>query len=55
MLLGSEALLQEDRLVELFADWPDEYFPLCALHPSRHHPPAKTRALLDFVVALLAR
>lgn len=55
MLLGSEALLQEGRLVELFADWPDEYFPLYALHLSRHHPPAKTRAFLDFVVALLAR
>jgi len=54
MLLGSEALLEEGKLVELFADWPDEHFPLYALHPSRHHPPAKTRAFLDFVMALLA-
>lgn len=54
MLLGSEALLAEGKLVELFADWPDEHFPLYALHPSRHHPPAKTRAFLDFVMALLA-
>lgn len=55
MLLGSEALLKEGRLVELFAGWPDKYFPLYALHPSRHHPQAKTRAFLDFVAALLVR
>ncbi|MFS2036058.1 LysR family transcriptional regulator [Polaromonas sp. CT11-55] len=52
MTLGSEALLAGGKLVELFPDWPDEHFPLYALHPSRHHPPAKTRAFLDFVVSL---
>jgi DNA-binding transcriptional LysR family regulator len=52
MTLGSEALLASGKLVELFPDWPDEHFPLYALHPSRHHPPAKTRAFLDFVVSL---
>jgi DNA-binding transcriptional LysR family regulator len=53
MTLGSEALLASGKLVELFPDWPDEHFPLYALHPSRHHPPAKTRAFLDFVISLL--
>ena len=54
MALGSENLLAEGKLIELFPDWPDERFPLYALHPSRHRPPAKTRAFLDFVVALTA-
>lgn len=52
MELGAESLLAEGRLVDLFPDWPDERFPLYALHPSRHHPPAKTRAFLDFVITL---
>jgi len=50
--LGHEHLLAEGKLVDLFADWPDERFPLYAFHPSRHHPPAKTRAFLDFAIAL---
>ena len=54
MALGSEALLAEGQLVDLFPDWPDERFPLYALYPSRHHLPAKTRAFLDFVVELTA-
>jgi DNA-binding transcriptional LysR family regulator len=54
MQLGAESLLAEGRLVDLFPDWPDERFPLFALHPSRHNPPAKTRAFLDFVVSLAA-
>ena len=49
---GFESLLASKRLVNLFPDWTDETFPLYALHPSRHHPPAKTRAFLDFVVSL---
>ncbi|SAL75232.1 LysR family transcriptional regulator [Caballeronia peredens] len=50
--LGSEKLLADGKLVDLFPDWPDERFPLYAFHPSRHHPPAKTRAFLDLVIAL---
>jgi DNA-binding transcriptional LysR family regulator len=44
-------------LIELFPDWPDERFPLYALYPSRHLPPAKLRAFIDFVlhVALSTR
>jgi DNA-binding transcriptional LysR family regulator len=53
MDLGVEPMIADGRLVEVFADWPDERFPLYALHPSRHHLPAKTRAFLDFIIALL--
>ncbi|KAF1044902.1 MAG: HTH-type transcriptional regulator DmlR [Herbaspirillum frisingense] len=50
--LGLQPMLEDGRLVDLFPDWPDERFPLYALYPSRHHPPAKVRAFLDFVLAL---
>jgi len=53
MAMAAGTLLAQGRLVDLFPDWPDERFPLFALHPSRHHPPAKTRAFLDFVIALV--
>jgi DNA-binding transcriptional LysR family regulator len=53
MDLGVEPMIADGRLVQVFADWPDERFPLYALHPSRHHLPAKTRAFLDFIIALL--
>jgi len=52
LALGVEPAIREGRLVELFPDWPDEYFPLYALYPSRHLPPAKVRAFLEFVVSL---
>ncbi|WP_210183230.1 hypothetical protein [Methylobrevis pamukkalensis] len=37
--------------MDLFPDWPDETFPLYAIHPSRRHPAAKVRAFLDFCTA----
>jgi hypothetical protein len=37
--------------VQILADWAEERFPLYAYHPSRHLPPAKVRAFLEFVVA----
>lgn len=49
MALGTEAMLQDGRLVELFPDWNGELFPLHVYHPSRHLPPAKVRAFLRFV------
>jgi DNA-binding transcriptional LysR family regulator len=52
LMLGHEHLLAAGKLIDLFPDWPDERFPLYAYHPSRHHPPAKTRAFLDLVVSL---
>lgn len=53
MDLGVAPMLADGRLVEVFPDWPDERFPLHAVHPSRHHVPAKTRAFVDFIVMLL--
>jgi DNA-binding transcriptional LysR family regulator len=50
--LGVERALQEGTLVALFPDWRDELFPLYALYPSRHLPPAKVVAFLEFVTAL---
>jgi len=50
--LGVGRALQEGRLVELFPDWRDELFPLYALYPSRHLPPAKVVAFLEFVTDL---
>jgi DNA-binding transcriptional LysR family regulator len=42
--------LDRGDLIELFPDWPDERFPLYALYPSRHLPPAKLRTFIDFVL-----
>lgn len=50
LALGTEDLFNSGKLVELFPDWPDEPFPLYVFHLSRHVPPAKVRAFLDFVV-----
>ena len=52
--LPQDPLLADKRLVNLFPDWSDERFPLYAYHPSRHHVPAKTRAMLDFVAGLVS-
>lgn len=54
MALSVRERLARGRLIDLFPDWPDETFPLYALYPSRHLPPAKVRAFIDFVIALLA-
>jgi DNA-binding transcriptional LysR family regulator len=54
MALGVQNLLGQGRLVELFPDWPDETFPLYALHPSRHLPPAKVRAFMEFILEAVA-
>lgn len=49
MVLGLTPLLESGRLIDLFPEWNEERFPLHAYHPSRHLPPAKVRAFLDFV------
>jgi len=49
MDLGLDHWFADGSLVNLFPDWPDEQFPLYALYPSRHLPPAKVRAFLDFL------
>jgi DNA-binding transcriptional LysR family regulator len=48
--LGVGPLLARGDLVQILPDWAEERFPLYAYHPSRHLPPAKVRAFLDFVV-----
>jgi DNA-binding transcriptional LysR family regulator len=53
LAIGVKGLIEEGRLVNLFPDWPDETFPLYALYPSRHHPAAKVRAFIDFVLQTL--
>ena len=50
--LGLENLLEAGKLIELFPDWSDEYFPLWAYYPSRQFVPSKLRALLDFLEGL---
>lgn len=51
MAFGTEELRASGALVELFPRWQDELYPLYVLLPSRHRPPAKVRAFLDFVYA----
>ena len=51
--IGIAPLLESGKLIDLFPDWAGETFPLYALHPSRHHPPAKVRAFIDFVMKLV--
>ena len=46
--LGLRRWLDCGELVQILADWSDEMWPLYAYHPSRHLPPAKVRAFLDF-------
>lgn len=54
-LIGVQRLIAQGALVEVLPDWLGEGFPLHALYPSRHLPPAKVRAFIDFVQARLAQ
>jgi DNA-binding transcriptional LysR family regulator len=47
--LGTDGLLERGELVQLLPDWAEESFPLYVYYPSRHLPPAKVRAFVDFV------
>ena len=47
--IGLAPLLSRGELVQVLPDWSDELFPLYTYHPSRHLPPAKVRAFLDFM------
>jgi len=53
LALSVKDLLAEGRLVELYPDWPGETFPLYAVHPSRHHVPAKVNAFIEFCLELI--
>lgn len=47
--LGLGRWIERGELVQILADWSDESYPLYAYRSSRHLPPAKVRAFLDFV------
>jgi hypothetical protein len=49
--LGLDSFLASGELMQILANWVEERFPLYAYHPSRHLPPAKVRAFLEFAVA----
>ena len=49
LAIGLKPLLSKGELVQILCRWSDERYPLYAYHPSRHLPPAKVRAFLDFV------
>jgi DNA-binding transcriptional LysR family regulator len=51
---GLDSLLASGALVQILPDWAEERFPLYAYHLSRHLPPAKVRAFLDFLLASIA-
>ena len=52
--LGLGPWLRSGRLVRILGDWGEERFPLYAYFASRHLPPAKIRAFLDFVREIVA-
>ena len=49
LAIGLDSWLASGKLVQLLPEWSDELYPLYAYHPSRHLPPAKVRAFVDFV------
>jgi DNA-binding transcriptional LysR family regulator len=49
LAIGLAPLLSRGELVQILPEWSEELYPLYAYHPSRHLPPAKVRALLDFI------
>ncbi|HMA51501.1 MAG TPA: substrate binding domain-containing protein, partial [Magnetospirillaceae bacterium] len=46
--LWTQGYIDRGELVVLFPEWSGETYPLYALYPSRHLPPAKVRAFIDF-------
>jgi DNA-binding transcriptional LysR family regulator len=52
--LGLAPIFASGALVQVLPDWAEERFPLYVYYPSRHLPPAKVRAFLDFVVQSVA-
>jgi DNA-binding transcriptional LysR family regulator len=47
--LGLAPWLRSGKLVQILPQWSDERYPLYAYYASRHLPPAKIRAFVDFV------
>ena len=54
LALGLDPWLRRGDLVPVLGDWSEELYPLYAYHPSRHLPPAKVRAFLDFIQEVAA-
>lgn len=54
LALGLDPWLKRGDLVQILEDWADERYPLYAYHPSRHLPPAKVRAFIDFIQEVVA-
>src|SRR6204780_4516401 len=54
LAIGLKPVLSKGDLVQILSRWSDERYPLYAYHPSRHLPPAKVRAFLDFVQEIAA-
>ncbi len=50
---GLEPFLADARLVQVLPDWAEESYTLYSYYPSRHLPPAKVRAFLDFLLESL--
>lgn len=51
--VGLGPWLQSGKLVQILAEWSEERYPLYAYYASRHLPPAKIRAFLDFVQEII--
>ncbi len=51
---GLENFVARGELIQILPGWAEERYPLYAYYLSRHLPPAKVRAFLDFVVTALA-
>lgn len=51
--MGLGAWLANGDLIQILPEWADEHYPLYAYHPSRHLPPVKVRAFVDFVQAIV--
>jgi DNA-binding transcriptional LysR family regulator len=47
---GLEPFLAGKALVQVLPDWAEERYALYSYYPSRHLPPAKVRAFLDFLL-----
>jgi DNA-binding transcriptional LysR family regulator len=55
LALGLDPWLRRGDLVQILGDWSIELYPLYAYYPSRHLPPAKVRAFLEFIQEVAAR
>jgi DNA-binding transcriptional LysR family regulator len=50
--IGLGPWLKSGKLVRVLSDWSEERYPLYAYYVSRHLPPAKIRAFLEFVLKI---